>query len=152
MPTAPCWWSVRRRDRRPRVARTSENSVKKLSEKSCRHPKLSCTEPRHRTVRPILAPIYRPIPRSERRSNPFSDSFKAKFGEIVIGEVRRRPLPRRWMNSGGGSGLNRVTSTGGPISNERSIYHGRRRCEGRLRLLRRLEGQRLRHHALLSRR
>src|SRR5215217_8071321 len=27
MPTAPCWWSVRRRDRRPRVARTSENSV-----------------------------------------------------------------------------------------------------------------------------
>ena len=54
----------------------------KLSEKSCRHPKLSCTEHRHRTVRPILAPIYRPIPRSERHSNPFSDSFITEFSEV----------------------------------------------------------------------
>src|SRR5215218_5400610 len=60
----------------------SANFALKLSEKSCRHPKLSCTEPRHRTVRPILAPIYRPIPRSERRSNPFSDSFYTEFYEV----------------------------------------------------------------------
>jgi hypothetical protein len=58
------------------------NFAMKLSEKCCRHPKRSCTEHRHHTVRPVLAPIYRPIPRSERRSNPFSDSFKTKFAEF----------------------------------------------------------------------
>src|SRR5215217_2819545 len=78
--------------------------------------------------------------------------LRSQMAKVEQGEGRRRPLPRRWMNSGGGSGLYRVTSTGGPIPNERSIYHGRRRCEGRLRLLRRLEGQRLRHHALAGRR
>src|SRR5215213_10882083 len=78
--------------------RTSENSVKKLSEKSCRHPKRSCTEPRHRTVRPILAPIYRPIPRSERRSNPFSDSFMTEFSLPIRPVLRAYPV--RGLNKG----------------------------------------------------
>src|SRR5215217_4791099 len=55
-----------------------------------------------------------------------------------------------WVNSGGGSAVYRVTSTGGPIPNERSHNDGRRRCEGRSRLLRRVEDQRLRHHALVG--
>src|SRR5215211_8490696 len=59
---------------------------------------------------------------------------------------------RGWVNSGGGSAVYRVTSTGGTIPNERSYNDGLRRCEGRLRLLRRVEGQRLRHHALVGRR
>src|SRR5215207_2621300 len=67
-------------------------------------------------------------------------------------ELPRILIPRRWMNSGGGSGLYRVTSTYDPVPNERSTSHGRRRCEDRIRLLRRLEGQRLRHHALAGRR
>ena len=53
------------------------NFALKLSEKSYRHPKRSRSEHRHSTVRPVLAPIYQPNPCSERRSNPFSDSFKA---------------------------------------------------------------------------
>ena len=39
------------------------------------------------TVRPVLAPEYRPNPRSERYSNPFSDSFNANFLELCKGEV-----------------------------------------------------------------
>ena len=61
--------------------RTSENPQKKLSEKSRRCVKRGLPGHRSGTVRPVSAPLYRPNPRSERCSHPFSDSFKAKFAE-----------------------------------------------------------------------
>ena len=53
----------------------SPNFASKLSEKSCRCPKRGLTGNRSGTVRPVLASIQRPNSRSERSSNPFSDSF-----------------------------------------------------------------------------
>src|SRR5918995_4046727 len=89
MPTAPCWWSVRRRDRRRRVARTSENSVKKLSEKSRMHLRSSLTGHRTGTFSVHFGLHMAPNPRSERCSNHFSDSFKAKFAELPFYKLRR---------------------------------------------------------------
>jgi hypothetical protein len=46
------------------------------------------------TFRHVWAPIYRPNPHSERRSNPFSDSFKAKFAECPECELRQNGVLR----------------------------------------------------------
>jgi len=70
-----------------RSARTSENSVKKLSEKSLRCPTRGFKGYQSGAVRPVLAPEYRPNTRSELYSDPFSDSFKAKFA------LPHRPVP-----------------------------------------------------------
>ena len=35
-----------------------------------------------RLVRPVLAPIHEPNTRSERHSDPFSDSFLTEFSEV----------------------------------------------------------------------
>src|SRR5215210_5640887 len=63
----------------PRKRRTSENSVKKLSEKGLRSLRCSLTEHRNGTFRPIFASLRLPNPRSECCLYPFSDSFMAKF-------------------------------------------------------------------------
>jgi hypothetical protein len=55
--------------------RSSENSVKKLSEKSRRCPGRGLIRHPKGIFRPVLAPEYRPNPCSERCSDPFSDSF-----------------------------------------------------------------------------
>jgi hypothetical protein len=73
---------------RNRSARTSEKPDKKLSEKSRRCVKRGLPGHRSGTIRHVWAPIYRPNPHSERRSNPFSDSFFTEFSE-----VRQSPGP-----------------------------------------------------------
>src|SRR5215217_861366 len=73
------------------TSRTSENSVKKLSEKSRRCVKRGLPGHRSGTVRPVSAPLYRPNPRSERHPNPFLDSFLTEFYEVGKGI----PLPVR---------------------------------------------------------
>src|SRR5215208_1643649 len=77
--------------------RTSENSVKKLSEKSRRSFNRRLPGHRSGTIRHVWGPIYRPNPHSERRSNPFSDSFKAKFAEYLFHALgcNRGVSPRR---------------------------------------------------------
>jgi hypothetical protein len=58
------------------------NFALKLSEKSRRRVKRGLPGHRSGTVRPVSAPIYRPNPRSERCSYPFSDSFFTEFCEV----------------------------------------------------------------------
>ena len=67
---------------------TSENPLKKLSEKSRRSPKRGLVRPRSGPARAVLAPEQRPNACSEPYSNPFSDSFKAKFGERPFHALR----------------------------------------------------------------
>jgi hypothetical protein len=69
-----------------------KTQAKKLSEKVRRCDKRGLPGHRSGTIRPVSAPIYRPNPRSERCSYPFSDSFK--------GEVRRILIPRTPVNKG----------------------------------------------------
>src|SRR5215213_1949782 len=78
--------------------RTSQNSVRKLSEKSRRCVKRGLPGHRSATIWPVSAPIYRPNPSSERCSDPFSDSFKPNFGEFTFPRSRVNSYP--WIGPG----------------------------------------------------
>src|SRR5215212_6607202 len=61
---------------------TFSDSFLKLSEKSRRGVRRGLSEHRSGAIRPVFGPVYRPNQHSELRSNPFSDSFMANFGEL----------------------------------------------------------------------
>ena len=72
----------------------SANFALKLSEKSRRRVKRGLPGHRSGTVRPVSAPIYRPNPRSERCSYPFSDSFFTEFSEVRLKrQIKEVELP-----------------------------------------------------------
>jgi hypothetical protein len=54
------------------------------SEKGRRSLRCSFTEHLNGAVRPILASLYLPIPRSERCSYPFSDSLSGRLSELSV--------------------------------------------------------------------
>jgi hypothetical protein len=63
------------------------DSLEKLSEKVSKVPAASTTGCRKEAVWPFSCSVYRPNPRSERCSYPFSDSFSQRIAVMVA------PLP-----------------------------------------------------------
>src|SRR5215216_4952684 len=64
------------------LTKWTKSSALKLSEKSRRGDKRGLPKHRSGTIGHVWAPIYRPNPHSQRRSNPFSDSFLTEFSEV----------------------------------------------------------------------